>query len=250
MKKKYKVAISIVIIIAILVPTSINAYIASGTKTQEAENFTSFLTAYEWSSSSEIGAGFMNFDADGSFNYIGTDDGNGPWGYNVYDSYEYNSILNEITVFHDRTVGREAAPMKVLDYNSNYLALEIEGYRVEFNGYVKEDNSKYDFYRGNESYIKDSYMACNILKKYDGEIEFTMEGHENYIVRSTIFMLADKVKYEELVVTAIEDGNDITEHRDISEEEAEELVGKEGYTEFIWCDKEGNVEKILFYNFR
>lgn len=193
MKKKCIMALTIVVVMALLIVAGINRYIASGTSTPEAENFNNFLTAYEWSSSSEIGAGFMNFGTDGSFNYRGTDDGNGPWGYDVYDNYEYNSILNEITVFYDRTVGREAAPMKVLDYDLNYLALEIEGYRVEFNGMVKEDNSKFDLYRGDE--------------------------------------------------------NDIAEHREISEEKAEELLGKEGYTEFIWCDEQGFVEKILFYRF-
>ena len=125
MKKKYKIAIAIVIIIAILVPISINAYIASGTRTQEAENFTSFITAYEWSSSSEIGAGFMNFGVDGSFNYRGTDDGNGPWGYDIYDNFQYNSILNEITAFFDGTLGKKSVSMKVIDYKLEFLAIEI-----------------------------------------------------------------------------------------------------------------------------
>ncbi len=245
MKKKCIIALTIVGVMALLIVVGIKRYIASGTSTPEAENFNNFLTSYEWRSSSDKGAGFMNFGTDGSFNYRGTDDGNGPWGYNLYDRYEYNSIMNKIIV----TDEDQTTSMKVLDYNLNYLALEIEGYRVEFNGYVKEANSRFDFYRGEESYIKDCYGACNILKKHNGEIEFTMEGWENNIVRSIIFTLADKVKYEELVVTAIDDGNDIAEHRDISEEEAEELLGEEGYTEFIWCDEQGFVEKILFYRF-
>lgn len=252
-KRKY---IKIVIICSVcLLLATFTAVFIGGTNTAKAQNFNNYLTSREWHSVSGIGDGNMMFEMDGGFSYTGPD-GGGPFGYDLFEYYIYNSILDKIIVYDSTDIEF----VDIIDYDLDSMTLDIEGYAIEFEGVIdipskpNYENSKSSLLMLGEEYIKSSTGACNVLIKQDGELLCTVEGYEREDLGNVTFKLADDVKYEKLVVTLLAggdamgtDGSYELEYKELADDEVKEMIEKFGYSEYLWCNENGEVEKVLFY---
>ncbi len=249
-------AICCILMLTLIVILGINIYIKGGETTEAADNFNKYLTSRNWVSSNDKGGGYMEYGKDGSFNYWGFNDGNGPWGYDIYDSYVYNSRLGTIKV----TDGSRSVDIKVLSYNLFSMILEIEGYQVEFRGEVSEDfeadyinvrEGKY-MYNAEKEYIAGNYCYCNILEHNKDKIKCTIDGYEGDELGYVYYPISDKLSYEQLTITEVwnkekQSYEYDTVHKNIEHTDAVRLLSEQGVTEYIWCDEDGKVDKIMFY---
>lgn len=211
------------------------------------EEIKKMITQKNWYYSDAGDGNNLNFRYSGGYGYW-CNCGNGVDGHDVFDLWEFAGNPYKIRV--KSADGKNKEIIRILSCSNKHLILYIGGRTV---GFEPETDYKWTYPKAPVNTFVKGYTGIYEIVTMDKKLlSFTVPGEPTEVALGELSVSEDVELMKIIADTPSREIYEETESYNVSRseitwEEALECVEEDDFMEIIWCDKDGVVEKILFY---